>query len=200
MLWEAAQCRTHSWLGNSNTISESPHYRLTSFEGTPGGQQSNKLLKVEATMLGCPGLYPVKVLISPKLKIPKLFWASFFSVWPPSWWTCFSYHLVRIPHVAMCIQLPLTLPLGTWGRVWINLPHTRPAGNSNSTKFFLKHLFCRLSKASSLSLPLNILCSSSSLASWSFTEFNPGFKCFSCTGNTKPHAGSCSSLGSQSFS
>lgn len=77
---EAAQARAHSWLGNCNTISESLHYRLTQFEGTSGGHQSDKQLKVGVTTLRCLGLHPVKVLISPELKTPKLFWASFFSV------------------------------------------------------------------------------------------------------------------------
>lgn len=51
----------------------------------------------------------------------------------------------------------------------------------------MKHLFCRLSKPSSLSLPLNILCSSLSLAWWSFTGLNPCFKCSSRTGDPKAH-------------
>lgn len=99
-------------------------------EGSSGGHQSDKLLKVGAARLGCLGLCPVKVYNISKAEDSKTSGhpASVFDHLRGEQF--FSYDLVRIPHVAMFVQPLLILPLGTSGRAWINLPHTLPSGNS----------------------------------------------------------------------
>lgn len=112
-LWKCDHSQCHGFHGSASTLHSDPsacfgrqhrpghtarletatqlqNHCITDYhnlEGTSGGHQSDKLLKGGAARLGCLRLCPVKVSISPRLKTPKLFWASCFSVWPPAWWT-----------------------------------------------------------------------------------------------------------------